>query len=79
MAYLGSILAMGHNDEDHLKNTDNVLQRLSDLGLKLCEDKCNCFTSSVQYWVYCVDKERLHPLPKEVQDTVDAPTLKKLR
>ena len=37
---LNDILVSGKNDAEHLKNSEEVLKRLSNAGLRLKENKC---------------------------------------
>ena len=57
---LDDMIFTGKNDDEHLKNLENVLQRLQDnIGLRANIEKCSCLQDSVVYCGHEINKERL--------------------
>ena len=73
VVYLDDILISGVNEEDHLSNLEEVLQRVQEAGLKLKREKCKFMMSSVTYLGHRIDAQGLHPLPEKVTAIQDAP------
>ena len=71
--YLDDILVTGGTDAEHLKNLDQVLQRLSDYGLRVKKKKCEFFKESVEYLGHVIDKNGLHMSPDKVEAVLKAP------
>ena len=81
-AYLDDILVSGRDFEEHFRNLDLVLARLSAHGLKLSASKCCLFRPEVEYLGHMVGREGVKPLQKNVQAVLDYPkptTVKQLR
>ena len=62
----------GGTDAKHLKNLDQVLQRLSDYGLRVKKKKCEFFKESVEYLGHVIDKNGLHTSPDKVEAVLKA-------
>ena len=67
------ILVSGKNDQDHLKNLNEVLTRLKQAGLRLKMEKCKFMKPSVEYLGYRVDMHGLHAIEKKVEAIKNAP------
>ena len=61
----------GSDDEEHLKNLSEVLKRIRDHGLRLKEDKCPFFQSSVQYLGHVIDKDGIRPSEQKIRTIQD--------
>ena len=67
------ILVSGKNDQDHLKNLNDVLSGLKQAGLRLKMEKCKFMKPSVEYLGYRVDMHGLHAIEKKVEAIKNAP------
>ena len=67
------ILISGKDDQEHLRNLNEVLSRLENAGLRLKLEKCKFMQPSVDYLGYRVDADGLHAIDKKVQAIRDAP------
>ncbi len=67
------ILISGKNDQNHLKNLNEVLARLKQAGLRLKIKKCKFMKPSVEYLGYRVDMHGLHAIEKKVEAIKNAP------
>ncbi|KAI4892783.1 hypothetical protein NFI96_006341, partial [Prochilodus magdalenae] len=74
--YLDDILVTGTDEEEHLRNLEEVLTRMEKAGLHLRKDKCSFLQREVQYLGHRVDAQGLHPLESKVQAIVGAPSPK---
>ena len=68
-----AILVSGKNDQDHLKNLNEVLTRLKQAGLRLKMEKCKFMKPSLEYLGYRVDMHGLHAIEKKVEAIKNAP------
>ncbi len=66
-------LISGKNDQDHLKNLNEVLACLKQAGLRLKKEKCKFMKPSVEYLGYRVDMHGLHAIEKKVEAIKNAP------
>ena len=71
--YLDDILITGPTQKEHVKNLNQVLEKLEGSGLRLKREKCSFFQDSVSYLGHVIDKDGIHPDPKKLQGIVDAP------
>ena len=55
VCYLDDILVIGENDEQHLKNLQNVFERLKKHGIRLKPAKCVIMANEVEYLGHTVD------------------------
>ena len=60
------ILVSGKLDADNVRNLDSVIKRLSDAGLKLKRQKYKFVQPSVEYLIYLIVKEGIHPMARKV-------------
>lgn len=67
------ILVSGKNDQNHLKNLNEVLTRLKQAGLRLKMEKCKFMKPSVEYLGYRIDMHGLHAIEKKVEAIKNAP------
>ena len=54
--YLDDIIVTGSNDEDHLKNVENVLKRLEEAGVTVKQEKCSFMADSIEFSVLLLIK-----------------------
>ena len=73
IVYLDDILVNGTPEGDHLKNLQNVLQKLEYSGLKLKKYKCKFMISSISCLGFKIDAQGLHLLPDKVEAILNAP------
>lgn len=64
--YIDNILISGTNEEDHLKNLEHVLQKLSAAEIPLKRLKCSFAVTSVEYLGHIIDSSGLHPSDSKV-------------
>ena len=64
---LDDVIVTGANDEEHFRNLEGTLSRLSNMGVKLKKEKCVFMKSSVEYFAFVVDRHGIHPSPRKVQ------------
>ena len=69
-------LVSGANDNDHLRNLEEVLERLAEAGLRLNKGKCMFMESQVTYLGHRVSKEGIQPMKDKVDAIANAPPLK---
>ena len=76
VAYLDDILvtgASGASDTEHLESLKEVLNRLSEAGLRLNRKKCQFLAPEVTYLGYRIDSEGLHPMHDKLHAVQAAP------
>ena len=72
--YLDDIVVTGSTEEEHLRNLEEVLRRLTEAGVHLKKDKCVFLASQVEYLGHLIDKDGLHPGSAKVEAVKDAPS-----
>lgn len=70
---MDDIVVTGLTKQDHLSNLNNVLQRLSDAGLKLRKDKCDFFKDEIQFLGHRLNKDGLSKTNERVKAVVNTP------
>ena len=73
-AYIDDIVVTGANEEEYLKNLDEVLTHLKTAGARLKKEKCQFFVPQVEYLGHLIDEKGLHPTPSKVKAVTDTPT-----
>ena len=76
--YLDDVLVAEVNEEDHLKNLDQVLTRLETTGFTLKKSKCAFALPSVQYLGHVIDAQGLHPSLQKIKAIANAPKPKNI-
>lgn len=74
--YLDDLLITGATEAEHLGNLEQVLQRLSDAGLRLKRDKCVFMSPSVTYLGHKITAEGISPVEDKVRAVKEAPSPK---
>ena len=59
--YIDDIVVTGITEEEHLKNLDEVLSRLDDVGARLRKEKCSFFFPQIEYLGHLINEKGLHP------------------
>ena len=70
---LDDMLVFGATKEEHLRNLENVLKRLSEAGLVLNKKKCRFLENRIEYCGHVIDATGLHKSPKKIQAMVECP------
>ena len=73
ICYLDDILITGQSDEHHLRNLEQVLERLKAHEVRLKRDKCRFFQDSVEYLGQVVTSQGVHISPAKVQAVAEHP------
>ena len=71
--YVDDIIVTGANDEEQVKNLENVLRQLSEWGLKLKKPKCTFMQDSVEYLGFKIEKISTHPTETKVEAILNSP------
>ena len=74
IVYLDDILVTGKTIEEHLQNLEVVLSKLSEVGLKLKQQKCIFLAPEVEYLGYTITKEGIKLSASKVQAIQEAKT-----
>ena len=77
--YIDDILVTGRSRAEHLVILDQVLNKLTEFGIKLKKGKCQFLQTAVNYLGYCIDKDGLHPMASKVTAIVNAPEPKDVK
>ena len=72
-AYLDDILVFSTSLEDHLNHLGQVLNRLSEAGLKLKPSKCHFVTQQVEYLGHLITPQGIKPNPERERAVKDFP------
>ncbi|XP_049520592.1 retrovirus-related Pol polyprotein from transposon opus [Dermacentor silvarum] len=73
LCYLDDVIIFGKSEKEHMRNLEEVLQRISHAGLKL-NDKCVFNTSELSFLGHRVSAEGVAPLQTKVDAIVHAAT-----
>jgi hypothetical protein len=74
---LDDMIFTGKNDDEHLQNLENVLQRLQDnIGLRANIEKCSCLQDSAVHCGHEISKEGLQKTKDKVEAAVNTPAPK---
>ncbi|XP_024921034.1 uncharacterized protein K02A2.6-like [Cynoglossus semilaevis] len=74
--YLDDLLITGVTEAEHLRNLEQVLQRLSEAGLRLKREKCVFMVPSVTYLGHRITAEGICPVEDKVRAVKEAPSPK---
>ena len=78
ICYLDDILVTGSTPEEHLQNLAEVLDRLSEHGLRLKREKCSFMQDKVEYLGHLIDSAGVHTSPRKVEAITSAPVPKNI-
>ncbi|XP_014675604.1 PREDICTED: uncharacterized protein LOC106815629 [Priapulus caudatus] len=79
VARLDDILISGRDDEEHLRNLEEVLRRLAEVGLRLNRAKCIFMADEVIYLGYKISADGLHTVAEKVKAIAMAPQPKNVK
>ena len=65
--FIDDILISSETPVEHLKSLEEVLRRLSSVGLRVKRSKCTFVVPSIQFLGHLIDGHGIHPLPEKVQ------------
>ena len=71
--YLDDILIAGPNLTEHIENLQQVLQCLSEAGLRLNKEKCSFLLPQIVYLGHIIDAQGLHPTQEKVRAIKNSP------
>ena len=74
LIYIDDIIVYGADFNQHMQRVEQVLQRISDAGLKLRPDKCHMLQTEVVFLGHVVSQEGVLPDPTNVSKIVNWPT-----
>ena len=74
IVYIDDILVTGKTIKEHLRNLEVVLSKLSEVDLKLKQQKCIFLAPEVEYLGYTITKEGIKPSASKVQAIQEAKT-----
>ena len=70
--YFDDILVTGSSSEDHLQNSDKVLTKIDEAGLRLKRSKCSFMMSKIEYLGHVIDEHGIHPTEGKVKAIQEA-------
>lgn len=74
VVYLDDILVVGTTEEEHLRNLDEVLERLYNAGFRLNREKCQFGLTAISYLGYSISEKGVQPLPERISAVTNFPT-----
>jgi len=72
-AYLDDILIYSRTTEEHEKHLRAVFDKLSSIGLRVNEPKCEILKDEVEFLGYSINKDGIKPPESRIQGLVDLP------
>ena len=73
LVYLDDIIVVGNTFEDHMKNLEEVFQRLRQANLKLSPKKCHLFQKEVHYLGHVVSGKGIAVDPEKIRAVSEWP------
>ena len=70
------VLVTGANDDEHLKNLEQLFARFRKYGLRIKAEKCSFMKPTVVYYGLCISKEGVKPTKDKVESIKQAPVPK---
>lgn len=78
-SYLDDILVTGTNEDEHLKNLEEMFRRMSDANLRVNLSKCQFFKSEVEYVGHIIDAAGIRPTTKGLRGIEEMPRPKDVK
>ena len=79
MCYIDDILVTESTEEEHLRNLEEVLQRLKKHGIRMKRNKCSFTKDSVEYLGHRVDADGIQATPQKIAAIQNAPMPKNVQ
>ena len=73
LVYIDDILVFSPTFEDHVRDVNNVLDRLLEANITLKPSKCNVFQKELLYLGHLVSADGIRPDPKKIQAILEMP------
>ena len=70
---IDDILITGKNDEEHLKNIENVLKILNEVGATVNKRKCLFFANETEYIGFLIEKNGIRVNPLKIVPIINIP------
>ena len=77
--YIDDILITGANQQEHLQNLRELLDRLNLHNLQITKAKCEFMKQSVEYLGHSIDSQGLHTMPAKVEAIQQTPELENVQ
>ncbi|PAA73574.1 hypothetical protein BOX15_Mlig008794g1 [Macrostomum lignano] len=74
--FIDDLIITGKDDSSHLNSLEQVLEKLSQSGLRCKLEKCQFMQTSISYLGHRIDADGLHPIKDKVEAIVSAPAPK---
>nr|XP_050037752.1 uncharacterized protein K02A2.6-like [Dermacentor andersoni] len=71
--YIDDIMVTGKTEQEHLKNLEAVLRRLSDRGIRVKKEKCEFFKDKLQYLGHVISAHGIEPATDKLEAIAKAP------
>ena len=79
IVYLDDVLITGRTQNEHCRNLETVLSRLTQAGLRLKRNKCVFFQKEVAYLGNKIDKQSIYPNGEKVRAIQNVPEPKNVQ
>ena len=79
ICYINDIVVTGKSYEEHLKNLEAVLKRLSDEGMTAKRNKCSFMKESIEFLGHIIDSKGIHPSQAKLEAILNAPKPKNVQ
>ena len=66
-SYLDDVLIFSNSLNEHIKDVNNVLDKIEKAGLKLSPKKCHFFTNEVKFLGHIISTEGIHTDPTKIE------------
>ncbi|EGT34582.1 hypothetical protein CAEBREN_30225, partial [Caenorhabditis brenneri] len=77
--YIDDIVLTSETPNQHLRDIDEVLEKIEDVGMKLRPDKCKFAQSEIKYIGFMISKEGIFPNPEKTRAIDLFPTPKTVK
>ncbi|ROT70337.1 hypothetical protein C7M84_011387 [Penaeus vannamei] len=77
--YLGDLLVVSKNTQEHESKLRKIFQRLTDAGLTINPKKCTFFQKKINYLGHTVDSDGISPNSAKIEDILCFPTPREVK